>query len=234
MSETNQFKVPYLQSAQAQKHVTVNEGLARLDALVNLRVESRSLDVPGSLQDGQSFVVPVGASGAWSGQDGKIAIYINGGWEIVEPLEGWTAWVVDETVEIVFKLGSWRFSQSGQSSSANTQLRTLEFDHTITAGATNTMPVLIPAFASVMGVSVRFLQAVTGPVSIRVGVAASLGRYASIDDFAYNSAYIGMANKPQNYFEDTEIVLTADGGNFVDGALRMCVHYIELTPPAAV
>lgn len=235
MSETNQFKVPYLQAAQAQKHVTVNEGLARLDALANLRLESRSVDVPGSLQDGQSFVVPVGASGAWLGQDGKIAIYINGGWEIVEPLEGWTAWVVDEAVEIVFKLGSWVFRASGLSVSAgNTELRTLEFDHTVTAGATNTASVMIPAYASVIGVSLRVLQALTGPSSVRLGISSSLNRYGSIYYLSGNSSHVGMTSAPLTYYSDTALTLTADGGNFIDGVLRGCIHYTELTPPAAV
>ncbi len=48
MSETYQFKLALLEAAQAQKHVTVNEAFARLDALAQLRVQSRSADVPAS------------------------------------------------------------------------------------------------------------------------------------------------------------------------------------------
>ena len=36
MVETYQFKLPLVQAAQAQKHVSVNEALARLDAAVQL------------------------------------------------------------------------------------------------------------------------------------------------------------------------------------------------------
>ena len=38
MSETSQLKLPLLQTAQAQKHVTVNEALALLDQLVQMSV----------------------------------------------------------------------------------------------------------------------------------------------------------------------------------------------------
>jgi hypothetical protein len=40
MSSTTNLSLPYLASGQAQKHVTVNESLQRLDALVQLAVAS--------------------------------------------------------------------------------------------------------------------------------------------------------------------------------------------------
>ena len=40
--ETARFGMPLLQPAQAQKHVTVNEALMRLDASVNLVIQSVS------------------------------------------------------------------------------------------------------------------------------------------------------------------------------------------------
>ena len=39
---TPRLSLPYLAAAQAQKHVTLNEGLARLDGLVQTSVESRT------------------------------------------------------------------------------------------------------------------------------------------------------------------------------------------------
>jgi len=46
MTETNQFQLPLVQASQAQKHVTVNEALARLDAAAQLRLESIVIAVP--------------------------------------------------------------------------------------------------------------------------------------------------------------------------------------------
>ena len=149
MSETYQFKLPYLEAAQAQKHVTVNEALAKLDALAQLRVQSRSVDAAGSPLDGQSYVVPVGATGAWLGQDHKIALFLNGGWEFVTALDGWCAWVVDEAVALRFVMGAWDYVHVlDDPNKASTKMTVLEFDHAITAGATNATSAVIPHHSS--------------------------------------------------------------------------------------
>ena len=46
MSETNRLSLPLVQPAQAQKHVTVNEALVRLDGLVNLVLNSVTTTSP--------------------------------------------------------------------------------------------------------------------------------------------------------------------------------------------
>ena len=45
-NETMRLQLPLLQPAQAQKHVTVNEALMRLDGLTNAVLESASVAVP--------------------------------------------------------------------------------------------------------------------------------------------------------------------------------------------
>ncbi|MBD3768943.1 MAG: DUF2793 domain-containing protein [Rhodobacterales bacterium] len=60
--------LPYLQPSQAQKHVTVNEALERIDALVQLSVISCPTDVAGlSPTEGDRYIVPASATAAWSG-----------------------------------------------------------------------------------------------------------------------------------------------------------------------
>ena len=74
MSEptTRRCGLPLLQPAQAQKHVTVNDGLMRLDGLVNLVLHSVSAaSPPAAVTDGQCWAVPFGAAGPWAGQDGR-------------------------------------------------------------------------------------------------------------------------------------------------------------------
>ena len=80
--------------AQAQKHVTVNEALARLDAVAQLRVvssERRRRRRPPAA-DGASYLVPAGATGDWAGPGGEIAVWSNGGWVYLAPKAGWRAW----------------------------------------------------------------------------------------------------------------------------------------------
>ena len=46
MTSTTLLGLPLVQAAQAQKHVTVNEALARLDGLVLLTLQSQSVATP--------------------------------------------------------------------------------------------------------------------------------------------------------------------------------------------
>ena len=46
MADTNRMGLPLLAPAQAQKHVTVNEAMVRLDGLTNLVLASVSTALP--------------------------------------------------------------------------------------------------------------------------------------------------------------------------------------------
>src|SRR5690606_41226049 len=97
MSNTTQLGLPLLQPAQAQKHVTVNAALARLDGLVNMTIVSRSVAIPpAAVVDGAVYGVPPGAVNDWAGRDGQIAIGTNGGWDRARPRRGCGATVRGE------------------------------------------------------------------------------------------------------------------------------------------
>ncbi len=84
MSNTSNLVLPYLAVGQAQKHVTVNETLRRLDAVVQLSVVSASTTAePGSPTDGAVYIVPSGKSGAsWSSfANWSLGYYRDGVWE---------------------------------------------------------------------------------------------------------------------------------------------------------
>ena len=56
MSDTTRLGLPLLQPAQAQKHVTVNEALMRLDGTVNLVLQSTvATSPPGAVIDGRDI-----------------------------------------------------------------------------------------------------------------------------------------------------------------------------------
>lgn len=109
MSETSTIlSLPYIQSAQAQKHVTHNEAIETLDVLVQLAVSSRVQASPvANPQDGDRYIVAVGATGAWSGHDGDIAARTDGVWQYYTPNAGWQAWVGDESRQVVFDGTTW-------------------------------------------------------------------------------------------------------------------------------
>ena len=58
MDQTPNLKLPYILPSQAQKHVTHNEALRLLDAVVHLSVRSRSRnDAPETPTGGDRYLV---------------------------------------------------------------------------------------------------------------------------------------------------------------------------------
>ena len=56
MDETPNLRLPYIMAAQSQKHVTHNEAIRALDAVVQLSVLDRDLSTPpGSPADGARY-----------------------------------------------------------------------------------------------------------------------------------------------------------------------------------
>ena len=97
MDNSPNLSLPYIAPSQAQKHVTHNEAIRTLDALVQLAVLDRDLSAPPALPaNGDRYLVAAGATGAWSGQSGNVAAWQDGVWEFFGPKPGWTAWVTDE------------------------------------------------------------------------------------------------------------------------------------------
>ena len=108
MSDTPLLGLPLLAAAQAQKHVTHNEALLELDAVIQLSVVTRGLAAPPAASDGERYLVAARASGAWAGQAGKIALAQGGGWVFLTPRKGWRMWVEDEGKLLVFDGTAWR------------------------------------------------------------------------------------------------------------------------------
>jgi Protein of unknown function (DUF2793) len=111
MSDTPLLGLPYLAAAQAQKHVTHNEALTLLDGLVHLTVASRVVTTPPAVpSDGVRYLLPISPTGAWAGQAGKIAFFMDGGWRFITPREGFSLWVSDEGATLSFNGTSWNAS----------------------------------------------------------------------------------------------------------------------------
>jgi len=98
MADTPNLGLPYIMAAQAQKHVTHNEAIRALDALVHLAVIDRdSTTPPDDPAEGDRHIVGTDGTGAWSGHDLEIAAFQDGGWAFYAPRPGWRAWIVEES-----------------------------------------------------------------------------------------------------------------------------------------
>jgi hypothetical protein len=105
---TTHLGLPYLMAAQAQKHVTHNEALRLLDAMVQLAVLDRTRTAPpASPVDGDRHLVPSGATGLWAGWDLNVALWIDGAWIRLVPRPGWLVWIADEGTFLVWSGSSW-------------------------------------------------------------------------------------------------------------------------------
>ncbi len=97
MSTSTHLGLPYLAAAQAQKHVTHNEALRVLDAVVQMAVLTANLTAPPvRRRTGDRHIVASGATGAWAGWDLNIAYYVDGAWMRLVPRVGWQAYVAAE------------------------------------------------------------------------------------------------------------------------------------------
>lgn len=235
MTDTPELALPLLAPAQAQKHVTVNEALVRLDGLAQLRLQSVTETTPPAALDGFAYGVPSGAVNAWAGQEGAVAIASGGGWVFVPAQRGWRAVVLDAGSLAIFDGSGWRIgAQTLTLGGASVALTSAEFDVTLTAGASVTTPVLFPARAIAYGITGRVISGVTGTATTwDIGVAGDLQRYGAGLGTSLNS-WVSGPGAPQVYWSPTALEITAQGGNFAGGTIRLIAHYAELSLPDPV
>ena len=109
MTETTpKLLLPYILPSQAQKHVTHNEALRALDAIVQLVVASSGANEPPETPaEGECHIVGDAPTGAWSGRGKSIAAWQDGGWQFHGPCEGWIAWCAAEGGLLVFDGETW-------------------------------------------------------------------------------------------------------------------------------
>lgn len=234
MSDSTHLALPFVEAAQAQKHVTVNEALTRLDALVQLAVESATETTPPpSPAEGQRWIVAESATGGWSGEDGKIAAWIDGAWMFFAPSAGWQAWVAAARNILIHDGVSWVAGPGSTTAAltehgAATRFETVELDHDVTAGASNDTALIIPDRAIVFGVTGKVLSDLTGPTSWTLGVGADPQRYGNAIGIGAGSTVNGVSGTPTAYYGTTPVRIAATGADFTGGTVRLALHYLIL------
>lgn len=233
-NETMRLQLPLLQSAQAQKHVTVNEALMRLDGLTNAVLESASaLTPPAAVVDGQCWAVPAGATDAWSGRAGHIAVGANGGWVFATPSRGMRAFVADRGAEAIFDgqewfIGAATFGAQG----SGLAFGMAEREVTVGSGATFNTGVAIPAGAMVIGAVARVTQALTGTLATwRLGTAGADDRFGKGIGKGTGSWASGMLGTPTTYYSSASLLMAGEGGAFTGGKIKLAVHWLEMRLP---
>ncbi len=238
MTDTAKLGLPLLAPSQAQKHVTVNEALARIDAAAQLTVLSRVVATPPvTAAEGEAYVVAAASVNDWAGRDGQIAVRQNGGWIFLQPRAGWRAFVADEAETLLHDGQAWAAGAVAVSAGgAAFSVHVREFDHAVGAGASSATAAELPANAVVFGVTARVLSDIQGGLATwRLGVAGSDDRYGTGAGTGQGSFLRGITGTPLTYYAQTALLMTAEGGTFAGGGMvRLAIHYARLGLPRLV
>jgi hypothetical protein len=135
-------------------------------------------------------------------------------------------------------VGGWpaaRLSEAGGAAGLNgstLKLNVAEIAIAGLSGASVTATSAIPAGALVVACALRVTTAITGAASFSVGYTGSTSAFGSGLSIAAGSTNEGMIG-PNPFYSATNVILTAAGGSFTGGAVRLSVMYLSMTPPTS-
>jgi hypothetical protein len=220
-------------SSPAQPEIAVNAGFDKLAAGARpVVVESVTTPAPpGSPAEFALYGVPAGATGAWSGEDGKLARYFGAAWEFFAPPVPLRAFVVDEGQDVTLTAAGWVRGGAVSPWGAATGFGVREVEVAAPSGSSVAASGLILDRDVIFGVSATSLG-VTGAASFDVGVAGELDKFGGALGVALGASNLGVV-APTAFYADTDIVLTANGGDFAGGSVRLAAHFVRIGAPGA-
>ncbi len=231
MSQTARLGLPYIVSGQAQKEVTHNEGLNKLDAFVTPVVADITDSPPGSPAAGDMYIVGSSPSGDFSGHANQLAQYQTGGWVFYAPFKWMDAVVESLDSRMAYDGSAWVpfgliMCDGGE------YMRVLRWQDDVDLSLGDETAMLIPNRSTVLAVNTRVMEAVTGTVtSFGVGVSGDTSRYGNGIGTGADSTNIGLTYHPVSYYSDTPLLLTPDAGSFTGGLVRINVQYLAFRGP---
>lgn len=109
MTTSNRLAITELAETQNNRHATVNEAIAKLEAGAGQfgAVSVGDNAPPGSPSEGDIYVVGTAGSGAWSGHNEQVAVYYNAAWLFLPALDGMMAYAADEDAYYYFDGTDW-------------------------------------------------------------------------------------------------------------------------------
>src|SRR5690606_1377036 len=146
-------------------------------------------------------IVGAAATGDWSGHDGEIAAWQDGGWVFFAPKESWHCWCADEQLLLVHSLGAWTEQSGGSMSTEIEQLgvnTTADASNRLSVRAEATLltseegdhRLTINKAASADTASVVFQTNFTGHAEIGLTGSKNLALRASSDGSAFTDALV--------------------------------------------
>jgi len=235
---TLNFSIPEIAANQAQKHVTANEAFNVIDYALDKTVSDTTLTAPpGSPSEGDKYIVSAPATGDWASQEGKIACYSDATWIFFTPKDGWEFYDINSSTMLRYTGAAWEESIPGDfltagANGGGVKMVTLEEHLTSLSGATVSSTIAFPNQSLILSATLRVTAAITGATSFDCGDSGSPTRFGNGISVALNTTNQGTTGPVGNY-ATTPLLLTAQGGNFTGGNVRVQINYLEFIPPTS-
>ncbi len=99
---------PFLIPNQAQKEITVNTALEKIDAILNTGIKAIQSSAPSNPSEGDVYIIsaPIFSS-EWFNQENNIAYYSNAQWNFIIPQEGMSVFVIFDRSFYAYINSSW-------------------------------------------------------------------------------------------------------------------------------
>ena len=105
---SSRFGLPYIMPGQAQKHVTHNEAIRALDALLHISVQARNIGSPPEApSEGESYLIGSAPIGEFADKADYIARFIEGAWMYYAPVQGLIVNVENEALCVIWRGDDW-------------------------------------------------------------------------------------------------------------------------------
>ncbi len=206
MTDTVNLGLPYIEAAQAQKHVTHNEALRALDRLVHLAVLDRDLAAPpGAPSEGQRWIVAASPTGAWAGHATHVAAWQDGAWQFSVPRTGWLAYVMDEGALLNWNGTAWADAMSALTAWQNLTLLGIG----TTADSTNPFSAKLN---NALWVARTVAESGTGNLQYKLSKESA----AKTLSFLFQDNFSGRAEIGLTGDDDFRIKVSADGSTWLD------------------
>jgi hypothetical protein len=209
MTNSTHFGLPYLDAAQAQKHVTHNDALRMLDALVQLSVTARNLtSVPAAPAEGGRWLVGSGATGVFAGNANNVAAFQDGVWRFFVPQKGWCAFVETEAIVLVFDGAAWN--------NIGLSVRTLQNLAELGIGTTaDTTNVLAAKLNSALFTAKAASEGGTGDLRCTLNKSAASNTVSQL----YQDAFSGRAEVGLTGDDNFHFKVSPDGSTWYDALI---------------
>ncbi len=231
MSRTERLGLPHILQAQAQKEVTHNQALTKLDVFVMPIVETITNIPPTNATGGNIYIVGTSPEGIFSDHANDLAQYSGGSWTFYTPITWMDVTLKETQSRMIYNGNSW-VSYGLITKDTGEYLRVEHWQEDVQLlGKTVATSQVLPDRSSVMAVNIRVLEAVTGVPSFAIGVKDDPSRYGDKIGIAKDTTNIGMSYHPVTYYSNTPVMLTPNEMEFTGGVVRVTAQYFKPRGP---